>query len=158
MASSHNHQDEWRDSEAMYRELFENSPDAIYVHDLNGRYILVNRAAEELSGYRREEILGKHYSNFVLPNYLKTVRENFCRKLDLPMETTYEAEILCRDGTRKPVEVSSRMIYRDGEPAGVQGVVRDISEQKRVQRALEMYSRRSARPKDPTHSGVAGLR
>lgn len=155
MTSSHDHEPEWHQSEAIYRELFENSPEAIYVHDLNGRYTLVNRAAEELCGYRREEILGKHYSNFVLPNYLKTVRENFCRKLDVPLETTYEAEILCRDGTRKPVEVRSRMISRNGEPAGVQGVVRDISELKRVQKALERFSRRPFSPKDSERSDVA---
>ena len=131
-----------RDSEERYRDLFENSRDALYVHDLNGRYISVNRAAEELTGYSRQEIIGKHYSNFVRPAYLKTVRENFCRKLDVPLETTYETEIACKDGTRKPVEVSSRMIYRNGEPAGVQGTVRDISERKHAQRALHTYSRR----------------
>lgn len=131
-----------RESEERYRDLFEHSRDAIYVHDLNGRYTSVNRAAEELTGYSREEILGKHYSNFVRPTYLKTVRENFCRKLDVPLETTYETEIACKDGTRKPVEVTSRMIYRDGEPTGVQGTVRDITERKRAQRALQTYSRR----------------
>ena len=131
-----------RESEERYRELFESSRDAIYIHDLNGRYTSVNRAAEELSGYPREEILGKHYSNFVLPTHLKTVRENFCRKLDVPLETTYETEIACKDGTRRPVEVSSRMIYRKGEPVGVQGTVRDITERKRAQRALQTYSRR----------------
>src|SRR5687767_4535222 len=131
-----------RESEECYRELFEHSRDAIYIHDMNGRYTSVNRAAEELTGYSREEILGKHYSNFVRPTYLKTVRENFCRKLDVPLETTYESEIVCKDGTRKPVEVRSRMIYQNGEPAGVQGTVRDISERKRAQRALQTYSRR----------------
>jgi len=131
-----------RDSEERYRELFENSRDAIYSHDMNGRYTSVNRAAEELTGYSREEIVGKHYSNFVRPAYLKTVRENFCRKLDVPLETTYETEVACKDGTRKPVEVTSRLIYRDGEPVGVLGTVRDISERKRAQRALQTYSRR----------------
>lgn len=131
-----------RESEERYRELFENLRDAIYIHDLNGRYTAVNRAAEELTGYSRKEILGKHYSNFVRPTYLKTVRENFCRKLDVPLETTYETEIACRDGTRKPVEVTSRMIYQNGEPVGVQGTVRDISERKRAQRALQTYSHR----------------
>jgi PAS domain S-box-containing protein len=38
------------ESEERYRELFENSRDAVYVHDIGGRYISVNRAAEELSG------------------------------------------------------------------------------------------------------------
>jgi PAS domain S-box-containing protein len=143
-----------RDSEERYRDLFENSRDAIYVHDMNGRYTSVNRAAEELTGYSREEILGKHYSNFVRPTYLKTVRENFCRKLDVPLETTYETEIACKNGTRKPVEVSSRMIFRDGEPAGVQGTVRDISERKRAQRALQTYSRRMVNAQEAERENI----
>lgn len=144
-----------RESEERYRELFENSRDAIYVHDLQGRYVSVNRAAEELSGYPREEILGKHYSNFVLPKYLKTVRENFCLKLDVPLETTYETQILCKDGTRKPVEVSSRIIYKNGQPQGVQGTARDITERKRAQRALQSYSRRLVNAQEAERESIA---
>jgi PAS domain S-box-containing protein len=135
-------QDALAGSEQRYRELFENSRDAIYVHDINGRYTSVNHAAEELCGYDRAEIIGKHYSNFIAPSYLREARESFCRKLDVPMETTYEAEVICKDGTRKAVEVSSRMIYQDGEPFAVQGTVRDITELKRAQRTLQTYSQR----------------
>jgi PAS domain S-box-containing protein len=131
-----------RESEERYRDLFEHSRDAIYVHDLTGRYTSVNRAAELLSGFSREEILGKHYSNFISPQNLKDARENFCRKLDVPVETIYEAQIVCKDGRRVPVEISSRIIYRDGHPVGVQGIARDLSERKQAQQALRNYSRR----------------
>lgn len=135
-------QEALRQSEERYRELFENSRDAIYVHDMAGRYTSVNRAAEQLSGYQREEIIGKHYSNFITPAYLRNARENFCRKLDVPVETTYEARILRKDGSTRSVEISSRMVYRNGEPVGVQGTVVDITERKRAQQALQIYSRR----------------
>jgi PAS domain S-box-containing protein len=142
-------------SEERYRELFENCRDAIYVHDLSGRYILVNRAAEQLSGYHREEILGKHYSNFVAPRHLKEARENFCRKLDVPIETTYEAEVVCRNGARIPVEVSSRMIYENGEAVGVQGTVRDITERKRAQEILQTYSHRLIEAQEVERQNIA---
>ncbi|MGZ8847831.1 MAG: sensor histidine kinase [Pyrinomonadaceae bacterium] len=144
-----------RESEERYRELFENCRDAIYVHDLSGRYTLVNRAAEELCGYTREEILGKHYSNFVAPRHLKEARENFCRKLDVPLETTYEAEIVRKDGTRIPVEVSSRMIYENGEAVGVQGTVRDITERKRAQEILQTYSHRLIEAQEVERQSIA---
>jgi PAS domain S-box-containing protein len=131
-----------RESEERYRELFENSRDAIYVHDLGGRYVSVNRAAELLSGFDRQEILGKHYSNFIAPRNLKNARESFCRKLDAPVETNYEAEVVCKNGHRIPVEISSRMIYREGHPVGVQGIARDITERRRAQQTLQNYSRR----------------
>jgi len=143
------------ESEERFRELFENSRDPVYVHDMSGRYVSVNQAAEELSGFSRTEILGKHYSNFIVPNYLKTARENFCRKLDLPVETTYEAKIICKDGTRKSVEVTSRMIYRDGEPVGVQGTVRDMTERKLAQRALQDYSRRLVHAQEAERENIA---
>ena len=137
-----NTQAQLKASEERYRELFENSRDAIYVHDLGGRYVSVNRAAELLSGFDRQEILGKHYSNFIAPRNLKNARENFCRKLDVPVETSYEAEVVCKNGHRVPVEISSRMIYREGHAVGVQGIARDITERKRAQQTLQDYSRR----------------
>ena len=130
-----------RESEERYRELFENAQDAIYVHDLTGRYTSVNRAAEKLSGYSREEIIGKHFSNFIAPSHLRYARENLCRKLDQQAETTYEAEIVSKTGRRTPVEISSRLIYEHGQPVGVQGTARDISERKQIQEALRLYSR-----------------
>jgi PAS domain S-box-containing protein len=134
-------QDSLRESEERYRDLFENARDAIYVHDLGGRYTSLNRAAEKLSGYRRDEIIGKHFSNFVSPRDLKHVRTNLCKKLDVESETTYEVELVTKDRRRVPVEVVSRLIYSHGQPVGVQGTVRDITERKSAQESLQVYSR-----------------
>ena len=144
-----------RESEERYRELFDNSRDAIYVHDLNGRYVSVNQAAERLTGFTREEIIGKHYSNFIGPRYLKNARENFCLKFDVPIETTYEAEVVCKSGRRTPVEVSSRMIYKDGMVIGVQGTVRDITERKRAEDVLQTYSRRLIEAQEAERQKIA---
>jgi PAS domain S-box-containing protein len=143
-----------RESEERYRDLFENARDAIYIHDLSGRYTSVNRAAEELSGYRREEIIGRHYSNFVAPSHLKYARESLCRKLDETVETNYEAEIISRSGRRTPVEISSRLIYQDGIPVGIQGTARDISERKQTQEALRIYSRALIEAQDPERQNI----
>jgi two-component system, cell cycle sensor histidine kinase and response regulator CckA len=48
-----------RDSEERFRVLFESSPDACYMGTADGRYIDINRAAEEMLGYSREEVRGK---------------------------------------------------------------------------------------------------
>src|SRR3989440_6798569 len=90
------------ESEQRYRELFENSRDAIYVHDLSGRYVSVNRAAETLSGYRRGEINGQQFSNFLAPVKLKDVLKKLCRKLDDTRENAYEVEIITRGRHRVP--------------------------------------------------------
>ena len=131
-----------RESEERYRELFENSKDAIYVHDMSGQYTSVNRAAEKLSGYTRQELIGRHFSSLVSPEYARHVREQLCRKLQASGETTYEVELITKQGERIPVEVSSRLIVENGLPVGVQGCLHDISERKKAHEASRTYSRR----------------
>lgn len=130
-----------RESEERYRELFENARDAIYVHDLDGIYISVNRAAETLSGYTREEILGRHFTQFVAREHLAQVCDSLMAKLQRQGETTYEIEVLAKDGRRVPVEVNSRAICENGAIVGVQGTAHDISERKQAQDTLRIFSR-----------------
>ena len=144
-----------RESEARYRELFDNAKDAIYVHDLSGRYVSLNRAAEKLSGYSRDEIIGKHFSNYVAPKDLKHVRKNLCKKLDEEGETTYEIDLVTKDRRRVPVEVNSRLIYENGRPIGVQGTARDMTERKRAQEALQIYSRRLIEAQEAERQSLA---
>ena len=131
-----------RESEERYRELFENAKDATYVHDLSGRYISVNRAAEKLTGRSREEIVGSKFTDFVPPDQVQVVNEQLCRKLADEGETTYETEVLTRDGRRVPVEVSSHSIYQNGANVGVQGTARDITERKRAEELLRLKEQR----------------
>lgn len=130
-----------RESEERYRELFENAKDAIYVHDLEGTYLSINRAAEKLSGYAREEIIGHNFRDFVAPEHARYVRDSFWKKLAQQGETTYEVEVIAKDGRRVPIEISSRAIYENGMLVGVQGMARDITERKLAQDALQMFSR-----------------
>lgn len=130
-----------RESEERYRELFENARDAMYVHDLQGNYTSVNHAAEKLSGYDREEIIGHNFTEFIAREHIADVHHHFCGKLAQRGETTYEVEVIAKDGRRVPVEVSSRAIYENGEIIGVQGTARDITERKQAQDALQMFSR-----------------
>src|SRR5207244_1290889 len=78
---------------------------------LNGKYTSVNRAAEELSGYTREEILGKTFAEIVAAEQFETILEQFHKQLEHKTETVYEAEIVAKNGTRILVDVSSRLIY-----------------------------------------------
>jgi PAS domain S-box-containing protein len=130
-----------RESAEPDRELFENSKDAMYVHNLSGIYTSVNRAAEQLSGYSRDEIIGQPFWKFVAPEYVKQARAYLCQKLEEVGETKYELEIIKKGGRRVPVEVTSRIIRDKGVPVGVQGAARDISERRRVQQAVQRYSR-----------------
>ena len=130
-----------RESEERFRELFENARDAIYVHDLEGNYTRVNRATETLTGYKREELVGHNLADFVAAEQVGYVRESFCAKVAEQGETTYEIDLLARDGRRVPVEVRSQAIYENGVMVGVQSTARDITERKLAQEGLKMFSR-----------------
>ncbi len=125
-----------RESEQRYREIFENTKDAIYVHDLSGRYLLVNKAGERLIGYTRGELLNLTIFDVVPPVQIDQIRESLEQKTGEPIPTTYQLEAIRKDGERVPVEVSSRLIYRAGKPVAFQGTARDISERKRAEAAL----------------------
>jgi len=130
-----------RESEERYRELFENARDAIYVHDLDGNYISINRAAERLSGYTRDEILGHNFAEFIVGPHIDRMRDCLFSKLAQSGETSYEVVVIAKGGRRVPVEVSSRAIYEKGMIVGVQGTARDITERKQTQDTLRMFSR-----------------
>ena len=137
-------QAEWglEESERRYREIFQNAKDAIYVHDLDGRYTLVNPAGEELIGYSREEILRMTVFDVASPEHIELIRRSLKQKLSDHAPTTYEVEAIRKDGTRVPVEVISRLIYRDGRPIGVQGTARDITERRRAEEVLRASEER----------------
>lgn len=127
---------ELSESEERYRELVENARDIIYQHDLKGNYTSTNKAGQQLTGYSLEETLALNMVDTVAPEYLEKAREMLRLKLAGETVTAYELEILTKDGSRIPVEANTRLVYQNGVPVGVQGIARDITERKRLERAL----------------------
>ncbi len=114
-----------------YVALVENTDEIIYSHDLAGNYTSINKAGELLTGYSRQEALNLNSSQVIAPEYRELVNWMTNEKLAGNSSSCYEVEIITKHGRRLPLEVSTHLIYRDGEPVGVQGVARDITERKR---------------------------
>jgi PAS domain S-box-containing protein len=132
------------ESEARYRELFENANDIIYTIDLAGNFTSLNQTGERLTGYTPAEALQMNISDVVAPDHLEMVRANLARKVNASdPSSVYEADIITKSGQRLRLELSSRLIIRDGQPVGVQGLARDISERKQVERALSRQVERA---------------
>ena len=125
-----------RASEERYRALVEDANDIIYTTDLAGRFTSLNATGERVTGYSRAEALAMDFSQVIAPEHLELAREMMTRKLVADGTTVYSVEILAKDGRRIPVEVSSRLLRRDGAPVGVQGIARDVTERKRWEAAL----------------------
>ncbi len=147
-----------RSSEQRYRELFENANDIIYTHDLKGNFTSINAAAERLTGYTREEALAKNVMDVVAPDYREFVYEQILSKLGGDRTTTYELAVISKEGRRLYLELSTRIQYEDGRPAGVQGIGRDITERKLAADRLQRYAQELRRKNEEMESALAAAR
>jgi len=135
---------ELRESEERYRDLVENARDIIYTHDLEGNYLSVNRAGEQLLGYTREEARGMSWVQVVAPEYRERVCEMLALKLAGKGKTVYGLEVVAKNGRRLAVEVNSRLTYRDGIAVCVQGIARDVTERRELEEQLRQAQKMEA--------------
>jgi PAS domain S-box-containing protein len=133
------------DGETLYRDIFENANDAIALFSLDGIITAVNRGAERLLGWSREELIGQHIRKVATPATVAQAEERsrrFRAGEKLP-SSIFEAELLRKDGRTVLVEARTRAI-RDavGKLVGYQGIYRDLSERKQAAEALRQSEER----------------
>lgn len=119
-------------SEAQYRMFFEQAPYGILVVDEQNRIIQVNQTLCNLTGYTRQEALGKLPRDFIDPQNLA---ERSLRSLDTIRNlgtSKTERRIVCKDGAKLDTLVTS--LYIQG--GNVQYFIQDITEQKRAEQDL----------------------
>jgi len=123
-------------SEARYRTLVENSPDAIYVHR-DGKVLYANPASARLIGASHpQQLLGKSVIDFVAAEYRPLVAERMRRIMQEGITLPFiEVKGIRLDGTSIEVETMGLPIIYQGQPAA-QVIVRDITERKRAEEAL----------------------
>jgi len=123
-----------RMSEEHWRNLFECSPDAIFIEDLEGSVLQVNPAACALHGMSKEELVGKNVIELVPPDQRQRVKEAFSGWMDETLRT-YEGFSYSREGKAIPVDVRATRFEFRNEPA-ILLHVRDISERMRMEQKL----------------------
>jgi len=119
--------------------LFEAIPDPCVIVDTKGRVAEVNREAEEVVGYRREELVGKLLSELrtlVPPESRRIALIALARLTAGQKVAPFELEFVSKLGERVWTEVNVTTTSRDGRPVYV-AILRDISEKKRTREALK---------------------
>jgi PAS domain S-box-containing protein len=108
--------------------------------DLDLTLTYVNQASWPVLGYQPEEMAGQSISRFCDEKNFTLMMEVKHQALDRGVEgrgTIFEAEMIHRTGAIVPMEILGKLVFNDqGDPVGVQGVGRSISERKKAEEAL----------------------
>ncbi len=130
---------ELRETKEFLEKVIEGTKDGILIVDETGCILSANTAMEKMSGFARQDIIGKHASSLILND--EATRQTILAKTAELFEkgsATYEAQYKTRDGSCVDVECTSSMISNDqGEYIAGVAVLRDISERKRTQREIQ---------------------
>ncbi|HNQ64763.1 MAG TPA: PAS domain S-box protein [Smithella sp.] len=139
-----------RESEEKYRNILENIQEAYFEVDLAGNFTFFNDALCRMTGCSKEELRGTNYTKFSDEENSKKVFQVFNKVFNTGQPTEgFDWLIIRKDSTKRYIEASvSLKKDSHGHPAGFKGVIRDISERKRIEQELNYMA---------THDALTGL-
>ncbi len=133
-------EDSLKGSESRYRALAENAKDGI-VLITDGRVVYVNDTLAAMLGYPSAAYVNHDFSEFVAESErAKVVSRHFARIRGGQVPGIYETVLRKFDGTEIPVELNVSIISDQGKP-GVLGIIRDISDRRRIEDEKRMLDR-----------------
>ena len=127
-----------RESEDRYRSIIELAPDGVVTVDMGGIVTSVNAAFSTISGYSKDEVIGRHFTELGalrannIPEYLKLFDLTTVGTALPPTEFAYR----CKDGTERWGEAHVGFVESGGKRVGLQGILRDITERKKAERII----------------------
>jgi len=138
-----------------YLDLFENANDMVFTHDLAGHMTSINKAGERLLQYQRGEILTKELIDLITEEQRPAARE-WLKQVTTGVEIpAVDWDFVNAAGQRLKLEVSSHLVEQAGRIIEVEGVARDVTARKRMEKEiLEISNREQQRLGHDLHDGV----
>ncbi|MEP6872732.1 MAG: PAS domain S-box protein [Burkholderiales bacterium] len=130
-----------RESEALYRSLIEALPNPFYFKDVNARYRACNAAFEQHAGLARQEIIGRT-SHDIFPKALADAElAADTALLEHRGTSVHEAQVMGPNGSLRDVVSRRATVDRtDGTPAGVAGILFDVTDRNEAERVMAEYA------------------
>jgi PAS domain S-box-containing protein len=130
-----------RRSEQQYRQIVETTTDGIITVDPSGHILFVNKKLAELLGYQPQEMVGKLAMDFMTVTGKAVAKAAFARRAAGHADSN-DSEYLHRDGTAVHVHVAGTPVHdAKGNHVLSMAVVRDVTEQRRLQAQLMVSDR-----------------
>jgi diguanylate cyclase (GGDEF)-like protein/PAS domain S-box-containing protein len=128
-----------RESEGRYRALVENASDIVFRTDGSGHFTFINPAALRITGYKEEDIIGRHYLTLIRQDIheeaMKFFGLQFVKRIP---NTYYEYPVIVKDGREIWLGQNTQLIAEGDQVVGFQSVSRDITERKRAELYLNL--------------------
>jgi len=147
-----------REGEKKLKAIVESAKDGIIMLNENGEVTFWNKAAEEIFGYKSEEIIGKNLHRIIAPEKYRDKFEKGFKKFKKTgkgrvVGKTLELSILRKDGKEIYIELSVSGVKLNGRWNAV-GIVRDITERKRAERKLRESEERLKTIMNAVQAGI----
>lgn len=125
--------------EKRFQLIFNNTSDAFFIYNPEGKFLEVNDIACQRLGYTRDQLLEMKAFDITPPSFSQNTRERI-RSIQQDGLAIFETAHVSKSGEVIPVEVNSKLIDFKGERA-ILSIARDISERKKAEKALQNESR-----------------
>jgi PAS domain S-box-containing protein len=138
-----------------YEDLFKNANDMVFTHDLNGTITSINKAGERLLQRSSESLLSRKLIDLMAEDQRAPARRWLDQVVQSADVATAEWDFVNAADQRIKLEISSRLIEQDGRIVEVEGIAREITERRRLEREiLEISTREQRRIGHDLHDGV----
>ncbi|MEW6413078.1 MAG: PAS domain S-box protein [Candidatus Zixiibacteriota bacterium] len=130
---------ELRAAKEFNENLIETANAIVLTLDLDANITLFNRMAEQLTGYTKDEVIGRNWMELFIPDVVRGGVEKIFRDVVIGKApiTDYENPIITKSGEEKIIKWSNSIIYNSGRaPEGVLSIGVDVTEQWRARREL----------------------
>jgi len=127
------------ESQRHFQTLFDLMVDPVAIVDRKGKVLTVTNKAEEMTGFKKEELVGKNFLSlkFASAKTKAAMMKNLVKRMAGIHMEPYEVEILTKDGRKLPCEINAEAIDYEGKPADMV-VFRDMSQRKNLEAKLRV--------------------
>jgi len=131
---------ELRESRELLQAVLENSPALVYIKDADGRFLLVNRRFEAVTGLSRREAVGRTDGDMLPPDMAEALRANDLKVAEARGPLEFEESVPQEDGPHTFLSVKFPLFDREGAVYAVCGISTDITPRQRAEAALREQS------------------